>query len=176
MREALIYFWASQVVLVVKNPRAKAGDVRDGGLIPWSGRSPGGGHGSPLQYPCLENSMDRGAWQATVHWSGWVGRNRSDLAQTLTQWTWKWALSRRQWWSGMLQSMGLQSQTQLSDWTATTKNETVVKPKRVQTLSYKIDNHEDIMYSMVTIVNNTLFYIWQLLRQLFPWFALNKRL
>ena len=63
MREALIYFWASQVVLVVKNPRAKAGDVRDGGSIPWSGRSPGGGHGSPLQYPCLGHPMDRGAWR-----------------------------------------------------------------------------------------------------------------
>ena len=59
--------WASQVALVVKNPPAKAGDTTDPGLIPGSGRSPGGGHGNPLQYPCLENPMDRGAWQATVH-------------------------------------------------------------------------------------------------------------
>ena len=58
---------ASQVVLVVKNPPAKAGDVIDVGLIPGLGRSPGGGHGNPLQYSCLENPMDRGAWQATVH-------------------------------------------------------------------------------------------------------------
>ena len=58
---------ASQVVLVVKNPPANAGDIRDTGLIPVSGRSPGGGHGKPLQYSCLENSRDRGAWWATVH-------------------------------------------------------------------------------------------------------------
>ena len=59
--------WASQVELVVKNPPANAGDTRDAGLIPGLGRSPGGGHGCPLHYSCLENPMDRGAWQATVH-------------------------------------------------------------------------------------------------------------
>ena len=53
--------------LVVKNPPANAGDARDVGLIPGSGRSPGGGNGSPLLNSCLENSMDRGAWRATVH-------------------------------------------------------------------------------------------------------------
>ena len=58
---------ASQVALVVKNSPANAGDVRDAGLIPELGRSPGGGNGNPLQYSCLENSMDRGAWWATVH-------------------------------------------------------------------------------------------------------------
>ena len=58
---------SSQVALVVKNPPANAGDVKDAGSIPGSGRSPGGGHGNPLQYSCLENPMDRGAWQATVH-------------------------------------------------------------------------------------------------------------
>ena len=47
--------WASQVVLVVKNPPANAGDIRDTGSVPGSGRSPGGGHGNPLQYSCLEN-------------------------------------------------------------------------------------------------------------------------
>ena len=51
---------------MVKNPPVKAGDVRDMGSIPGLGRSPGGGHGNPLQYSCLENSMDRGAWRATV--------------------------------------------------------------------------------------------------------------
>ena len=60
-------FRASQVALVVKNPPANAGDVRDVGSIPGSGRSPAGGHGNLLQYFCLENPMDRGAWQATVH-------------------------------------------------------------------------------------------------------------
>ena len=54
------------MVLVVKNPTASAGDVRDVGSIPGSGRCPGGGHGDPLQYSCLENPMDRGAWWATV--------------------------------------------------------------------------------------------------------------
>ena len=52
---------------VVKNPPANAGDKRDAGSIPESGRSPGGGHGNPLQHSCLENPMDRGAWWATVH-------------------------------------------------------------------------------------------------------------
>ena len=54
-------FRASQVVLVVKNPFAKAGDTRDMGLFPGLGRSPGGGHGNLLQYSCLENPIDRGA-------------------------------------------------------------------------------------------------------------------
>ena len=59
--------WAFQVVLVVKNPPAKVGDIRDTGLIPGSGRPPGGGNSNPLQYSCLEKPMDRGAGQATVH-------------------------------------------------------------------------------------------------------------
>ena len=46
-----------------KNSPANAGDIRDEGLIPGSGRFPGGGHGNPLQYSCLENPMDREAWQ-----------------------------------------------------------------------------------------------------------------
>ena len=50
-----------------KNLPANAGDMREVGSIPGLGRSPGGGHGSPLQYSCLENPMERGAWQATVH-------------------------------------------------------------------------------------------------------------
>ena len=52
---------------MVKNPPASTGDIKDVGSIPGSGRSPGGGHGNPLQYSCLENPMDRGAWRATVH-------------------------------------------------------------------------------------------------------------
>ena len=51
----------------VKNMHANAGDTRDTGSIPGSVRSPGGGHGNPLQYSCLENPMERGAWRATVH-------------------------------------------------------------------------------------------------------------
>ena len=55
-----------KVALVVKNLPAKAGDTRDAGFTPGSGTSPGGRHGNPFQYSCLENPMDRGAWQATV--------------------------------------------------------------------------------------------------------------
>ena len=56
-----------EMALVVKNLLANAGDARDGGSIPGLGRSPGERNGNPLQYSCLENSMDRGAWWATVH-------------------------------------------------------------------------------------------------------------
>ena len=59
--------WASQMAPVIKNPPANAGDIRDMRSIPGLGRSPGEGHGSPLQYSCLENPEDRGAWWATVH-------------------------------------------------------------------------------------------------------------
>ena len=54
-------------VLMVKNPPANAGDIGDMGSIPGLGKSPGGGHGDPLQYSCLENPHGRGAWWATVH-------------------------------------------------------------------------------------------------------------
>ena len=56
-----MYLRASQVALVVTNLLANAGDIREVGLIPESGRSPGGGHGNPLQYSCLRNPMDREA-------------------------------------------------------------------------------------------------------------------
>ena len=52
---------------MVKNPPANGGDKRNRGSVPGSGRSPGGGNGNPLQYSCLENSIDRGAWRAAVH-------------------------------------------------------------------------------------------------------------
>ena len=52
---------------MVKNLFVNAADIRDGGLIPGSGRFPGGGNGSPLQYSCLENPVVGGAWQATAH-------------------------------------------------------------------------------------------------------------
>ena len=68
---------ASQVVLVVKNPPANAGDVRDVGLIPDSGGSPGRRHGNALQYSCLENPKHRGAWQAIVHG---VAKSRTRLS------------------------------------------------------------------------------------------------
>ena len=58
---------SSQVVLVIKNLLANTGDIRDVGSILWLGRSPGGGYGELLQYACLGNPMDTGAWWATVH-------------------------------------------------------------------------------------------------------------
>ena len=63
----IISCWTSQMSLVIKNLPAKAGDVRDVDLVPGLGRSPGGGHGNPLQNPCPENPTDRGAWRATAH-------------------------------------------------------------------------------------------------------------
>ena len=64
-----LQIWEIQipVALMVKNLPANAGDIRDTGSIPRSGRSPGEGKGTPLQYSCLENPTDRGAWWATVH-------------------------------------------------------------------------------------------------------------
>jgi len=64
------------MVLVVKNPPASAGDIRNSGSIPGSGGSPGGGHGNLLQFSCLENPMDRGAWWATVQR---VAKNQAGL-------------------------------------------------------------------------------------------------
>ena len=72
-------FRASQVALVIKNPPAKAGDAINVGLIPGLRRSPGEGNGNPLQYSFLENSMDRGAWQATVR-----GCKESDMTEWLS--------------------------------------------------------------------------------------------
>ena len=73
---------ASQVALVVKNPPASARDVRDTGSTPGWGRSPGEGDGNPLQYSCLENPIDRGAWWATVRG---VAESRTRLKQLSTQ-------------------------------------------------------------------------------------------
>ena len=56
-----------QMIQVVKNPLANAGDLKDKGSVPGLGRSPGGGHGNPLQYSCLKNPMDRGVQWAAVH-------------------------------------------------------------------------------------------------------------
>ena len=75
------------MALLVKNPPANTGDLRDEGSIPGSGRSPGGGNGNPLQYSCLENPMDRGAWWATVHGVTESQTRLSDLAQHhVTRW------------------------------------------------------------------------------------------
>ena len=73
--------WPAQVILGVKNPTTNAGDVRHVGSIPESGKSSGGGSGNLLQYSCLENPMDRGAWWATVHR---VTKNRTRLSNWTT--------------------------------------------------------------------------------------------
>ena len=75
------YMWASQVVLVVKNLPSNAEDIRDVGSIPGSGTSPGGEHGNPLQYSCIENPMDRGAWRAMVQR---VAKSQTQLKQLST--------------------------------------------------------------------------------------------
>ena len=62
------YLWGFPGGAVVNNPPANAEDRRDTGSIPGSGRSPGGGHGHPLQYSCLESPTDRGVWWVTVQW------------------------------------------------------------------------------------------------------------
>ena len=67
IRGSSLGWWASQVVPVGKNTHTNVGDIKDTGSVPGSWRSPGGGHGNPLQDSCLENPMDRGAWQAAVH-------------------------------------------------------------------------------------------------------------
>ena len=66
---------ASQVVPVVKNPPVNAGVIRDTGSLPGSGRSPGEGHGNPLQYSCLENAMNRGVWRLQSIGSQRVGHD-----------------------------------------------------------------------------------------------------
>ena len=72
----------SWVVLAVKNLPANAGDIRDTGLIPGLGRSPVEENGNPLQYSCLENPMDRGAWCTVVHG---VAKSQTPLKQLSTQ-------------------------------------------------------------------------------------------
>ena len=76
---------------MVKNPPDNAEDTRDSGSIPGSERSPGEGNGNPLHYSCLENSMDRGAWQATVH-----GATESDMTEHV------YTQEFRKWWLFLL--------------------------------------------------------------------------
>ena len=79
-------FWTSQVMVMVKSLPANAGDVLiDLCSIPRMGRSPGGGHGKPLQYSCMENPIDRGAWHAIVHG---ITKSRTWLKQLSTEHTW----------------------------------------------------------------------------------------
>ena len=88
---------------MVKNPPANTGAIGDLGLIPGSGRSPGGGNGNPLQFSCLENPMDRGAWWAIVHG---VTKNQMQLSWHSTHDAGgRWLLFPDPWW--VLQSVKL---------------------------------------------------------------------
>ena len=94
----VLQLWASQVVLVVKNPPVNAGDGGNAGSIPGSGTSPRRGHGNPLQYSCLENPMDRGPWRATVHevaeshrWLKWLSTHAL-LLQRIQYFFFNWGI------------------------------------------------------------------------------------
>ena len=76
----LVFLWGFPVGSVVKNLSANTGNTGDAGLIPGLGRSPRGGNGNPLQYSCLENSLGRGAWRATIH--GVTASDMTELAHT----------------------------------------------------------------------------------------------
>ena len=91
---------ASQVALVVNNPPANAGDIRDMGSIPGSGKSSGRGHGNPLQDSCLENLLDREAWWATVHR---VAKSRTQLKRLRTHG------GPERWYKGIREKMRAQS-------------------------------------------------------------------
>ena len=78
------FLGTSQAVLMVKNLPASAGDARNSGSIPRLGRSPGAGNGNPLQYSCLKNPMDRGAWRAAVHGASKSWTQLSDWVHTHT--------------------------------------------------------------------------------------------
>ena len=82
VKETPYCFPGFHVELMVKNPPANSRDIKDVGLIPGSGRTPGGGHGSPLQYFCLQNPMYRGSWWATVNR---IAKSRAQLKQLSTQ-------------------------------------------------------------------------------------------
>ena len=100
---------ASQMVLVLKNLSANAGDIRDAGSIPGSGRSSEGGNGNPLHYSCLENPMDRGAWRATVHrvirsqtWMKWLSTALLSMEIWCTHGIWDFSKSQSEYKVGVL--------------------------------------------------------------------------
>ena len=88
--ELAVSYGASQVALVVKNPLANAGHIRDASSIPESGRSPEAGHGNPLQYSCVDNYLDRGAWRAKVH-------RVAKIQTQLSNFTFTFMHGRRKW-------------------------------------------------------------------------------
>ena len=87
--------WGFPGGTVVKNMPANAGDTRDMGSMPGSGRSPGGGNGTPLQYSCLGNPMDRGTWRATVHG---VTKSPTQLSTVSKVFDFMIVLNKDPWW------------------------------------------------------------------------------
>ena len=106
----IIHSWVSQVALVVKNLIANAGDIRDVGSIPGLERSPGEGHGSPLQYSCLEDPVDRGAWQAKVPSivQCWAWLKRLSIQHSFLEVLWR-VKSEHFCWGGKCVKIGVQS-------------------------------------------------------------------
>ena len=102
---------ASQVALVVKNLPVNAGDIRDTGLILHRRSSPGGGNGNPCQYSCLENAMDRGAWEATVH--------RLSKSQTQLKWLSMHSGGGEKWSSSRSRSRRRNLRKRYQDWSFT---------------------------------------------------------
>ena len=87
----------SKVLFVIKNHPDNEGDIREAGSIPQSERSPGGGHGNPLQYSLLENSMERGAWWPTIHG---LGRSPGEGNGNPLQYSWlENPMDRGAWWA-----------------------------------------------------------------------------
>ena len=116
--------WGFPGGTVVKNLPANAGDIRDAGSIPGSGRSPGGGNGNPHQYSCLENPMDRGTWQDTIHG---VAKSQAQLKQLSRH-----ALGAQRQASGYLKFLAV-SYTPCSSWfpiiILTTTNSAILNPQ-----------------------------------------------
>ena len=102
-----IVWIASQLVLVVKNLPASAGDARDMGSIPEWGRSPREGSGNPLQYSCLENYMDRGAWWATVLGLGHTKQLSRQQRCSVSIWMNEWHSQHQRIWTASTKSSSI---------------------------------------------------------------------
>ena len=123
-------------MLVVRNPSANAEDVRDRGWIPGLRRSAGGGNGDPLQYSCLENPMNRGAWRATVHSVTMSPKALKTQLKQLSTYThgfsssqvWMWELDSKEGWASKINALELWCWTILViiPWTARKSNQPIL--------------------------------------------------
>ena len=117
MTERLNWTEYLQLVLVIKNLSAKAGDLRDAGSITRLGRSPGGRYGNPLQHSCLENPMDRGAWWVTVHkvMKSWTRQKQFSTLACNIVYRVKWTDQDNLFEMGYFQKMVLQSLRKMAE-------------------------------------------------------------